>query len=338
MSAASSNQIQSAVGTEPIGLDERERSVLRTLACEVAAAATRAPGTLAELVTGAATSLPPRLRDLRGLVVEGPHRRSHWVVGGLPVDPDDLGPTPNSWRERRDGITPEECALLLVGQALGTVFAWSDQQNGAVVHDIVPSAGEENSLLSSSSTHEMSLHTEDAFFPERADFVLLLCLRNPPRAPTFIADVHDVALTEEFGRLVRSDRYFFRPDDSHSGDGPELNSNGFPVVRADVRRQEQARPLIRGIDPHLQIRFDSDYVDARDRASSDALAALNRALQQARMEIVLQPGELLIIDNNRCVHGRGGFQASLDGRDRWLKRLNISTSKREQANESNLPH
>ena len=311
-----------------VDLDNDERAVLARLARKVAAKVALAPESLALCTATAARSLAPSVIELGGHVRSRPPGCPGWLLRGLPIDESELGPTPASWSERSDDVTPEECVLLLVAHAFGNVFAWADQQGGATVHDIVPAAGEEDSLLSSSSTREMSLHTEDAFFPERADLILLLCLRNPSHAPTYISAIHNVVISEELAALARSRRYLFTPDDSHTGRDPECSSRGFPVVRGDLRRREGLSPLITGTGSDLQIRFDSDYIDTPgDETAANAVKALDRALYRARTEIVLGPGELLIIDNKRCVHGRGRFQAALDGRDRWLKRVNVSTSK-----------
>jgi alpha-ketoglutarate-dependent taurine dioxygenase len=35
---------------------------------------------------------------------------------------------------------------------------------------------------------------------------------------------------------------------------------------------------------------------------------------------VLEPGDLLVVDNHRCIHGRTPFAARHDGSDRWLQR------------------
>jgi L-asparagine oxygenase len=318
--------------TMTIVLNTQESEAILGVAREVAAAAARAPDTLAQITASAAGSLPPRLVDFARQVRRGP-RRSYWILTGLAIDERRLGPTPESWRERNETVASEEAALLLVGQTLGTVFAWADQQGGATVHDIVPSAGEEQSLLSSSSTKEMSLHTEDAFFEERGDLILLLCLRNPSQAPTHISNIRDVSLSAENAEMIRSPRYLFRPDDSHDGSGPRFDSGGFPVVQTDLLpRQTSPSVLVSGTDSEMRVRFDSDYIDAPgDTDAIDAARALDSALYRARTEIVLQPGELLIIDNNQCVHGRGGFHASLNGRDRWLKRISVSTGDRSKS-------
>jgi hypothetical protein len=55
------------------------------------------------------------------------------------------------------------------------------------------------------------------------------------------------------------------------------------------------------------------------RAQS-ALAALHRAVKTATQHVVLAAGDLLVIDNDRAVHGRTPFTPRYDGTDRWLKR------------------
>jgi len=319
------DQIKTTKGIVLIDLDERERRAILLLAREVAAAAARAPDSLACLTAGTAGSLPSKLLELAEQVTETPPACSGWVLRGLPISEQRLGPTPRAWSTCAVEPTPEDCQLLLIGHALGAVFAWEDQQGGGIVHNIVPVVGEEDSLLSSSSTTALTLHTEDAYFSERADLLLLLCLRNPSHAATYIADVRDAMLSEEHARLVRSSRYCFRPDGSHVGSGPQRPSWGFHVVQTGVAGASGPSAQIGDRDSDPWLRCDIDYVDARgDEAAIEAAHALDRALFEARSELALRSGELLIIDNKRCVHGRGGFQASLDGRDRWLKRVNVS--------------
>jgi alpha-ketoglutarate-dependent taurine dioxygenase len=40
--------------------------------------------------------------------------------------------------------------------------------------------------------------------------------------------------------------------------------------------------------------------------------------------VVLRPGEMILIDNGRAVHGRRPFKPTYSGRDRWLKRVNVA--------------
>ena len=40
-------------------------------------------------------------------------------------------------------------------------------------------------------------------------------------------------------------------------------------------------------------------------------------------EIPIKPGQIAIINNDKCVHGRVPFVANYDGTDRWMLRINI---------------
>jgi alpha-ketoglutarate-dependent taurine dioxygenase len=46
--------------------------------------------------------------------------------------------------------------------------------------------------------------------------------------------------------------------------------------------------------------------------------------------VALAPGDILILDNYRGVHGRRPFEAKYDGRDRWLKRVSVTRDLRRQ--------
>ena len=55
----------------------------------------------------------------------------------------------------------------------------------------------------------------------------------------------------------------------------------------------------------------------------EADAALDRLAEVVRMcegGVVLEAGDLLIVDNTVAVHGRSPFTPRFDGTDRWLQR------------------
>ena len=43
-------------------------------------------------------------------------------------------------------------------------------------------------------------------------------------------------------------------------------------------------------------------------------------IAEVETSVVLEPGDLLVVDNNVAVHGRSPFTARFDGTDRWLQR------------------
>jgi alpha-ketoglutarate-dependent taurine dioxygenase len=74
------------------------------------------------------------------------------------------------------------------------------------------------------------------------------------------------------------------------------------------------------------LRFDPAYSRLPDDpAFREAYRALESALADVRVDVVLSPGDVLVLDNNTVVHGRSAFAARYDGRDRWLKRVLVGT-------------
>ena len=57
-----------------------------------------------------------------------------------------------------------------------------------------------------------------------------------------------------------------------------------------------------------------------------ALSALHHAVKHTTQQVVLAAGDILVIDNHRCVHGRTPFAPRYDGTDRWLKRALVVQS------------
>jgi len=61
-----------------------------------------------------------------------------------------------------------------------------------LINDIFPVKGDEETQLASSSSGGLVWHNEDAYSDHRADWLLLMCLRNPePRVPTTFARLAD---------------------------------------------------------------------------------------------------------------------------------------------------
>jgi alpha-ketoglutarate-dependent taurine dioxygenase len=60
--------------------------------------------------------------------------------------------------------------------------------------------------------------------------------------------------------------------------------------------------------------------DSRLQAAS-ALQDMRDAVNSSTREVVLKTGDLLVINNDRTVHGRKPFKPRYDGTDRWVQRM-----------------
>lgn len=261
-----------------------------------------------EAVRIAAENLPPRLR--RFLVESRVIESEVFLVSGLPLS-SDLAPTPAGWvaAEQLGAGLAEELVLLLCGSLVGDPFSWSTQQKGRLVHDVCPSPNAERSLTSASSRAALSLHTEDVHHPCRADYVSLMCLRNPDATATSVVGIDAVTLPPRIRRILREDRFEFHPDHSHAGD---------ELVRSE------SGPVLFGPSERPYLRFDADFVSGNDKDAADAVRQTAECLDATVEQVVLQPGDMVFLDNYRVVHGRHSFVPRYDGTDRWLKRINLA--------------
>ncbi|MEA2183788.1 MAG: L-asparagine oxygenase, partial [Solirubrobacteraceae bacterium] len=213
----------------------------------------------------------------------------------------------------RDATPHWDATLLLVASVLGCPFGWEGQQDGRLVHDIVPAKGHEHEQTGASSSVVLSAHTEDAFHPGRANVLLLACLRNHDDVPTSLASVRHARLSAVERALLERPTLPILPDDSYDEtDGPAAAS------------PPEVATLWDG-DGGLRIRYDPAYTPLQ-QADDDYRAAydwLSEELERVAVDVPLGPGEILVVDNDVAVHGRRPFQARYDGTDRWLKRVSV---------------
>src|SRR6185436_2999157 len=202
-------------------------------------------------------------------------------------------------------------------------------EGAAVVHDIVPIKEHESEQLGSGSKEELTWHTEDAFHPFRGDYLGMMCLRNTDQVPTTFATIDTSELDARTLGLLFEPHYTIRPDNSHlSKHRMSPADNGLTAAheRIDemVARPEKI-PLFYGSPEAPYFRLDPYFMDPpEDPAAREALEKVIRLVDSRLENLLLEPGEVCFIDNFRAVHGRRPFKPRYDGKDRWLKRINIT--------------
>jgi Fe(II)/alpha-ketoglutarate-dependent arginine beta-hydroxylase len=240
------------------------------------------------------------------------------IVGGLPIVDEDLGTSPpmTDVAPRGNELARSDAMLLLVASFLGYPVSQAGVDDGQLVRDVSPLPGDETTQLGSSSSGELMWHNEDAYHPLRPDWICLLCLRNPDRTATSFARIADVPLDERTRSLLFRPVFHIEPDSSNlasaaTGDAP-------PVA---VLTGDENRPFVR-LDPAFMTRIPADA------ESGEALEKVIKAVDEGLQNVSLAPGEIMIIDNLRSVHGRRPFTARYNGQDRWLRVVHASADLR----------
>ncbi|WUH95241.1 TauD/TfdA family dioxygenase [Streptomyces sp. NBC_00433] len=269
---------------------------------------------LAEAVHAAAmvaAELPGPLLERLDALSAGRDGRGYLHLTDLPFTPGLLPGTPRSTPAPADRpLLAMEGWLLAICARMGLPTAYSELYSGSLLQDICPSPGA-RPLSSQSSTTPLTVHTEMAYHRWRPDFLLLACSRadHDGAAGTTVAAANAAlplveAAAQEFLRENRlacgTDLAFRHPD----GSGP------------------QARVLVVDgppADPRLA--YDRDLLEPDGPSALRALRALSGALDEVTETVRLRPGDLLVLDNARVVHGRTAFAPRWDGHDRWLHRM-----------------
>ncbi len=267
-----------------------------------------------ELVHAAAVgtrSLPADVDDALLRFTVSPPRAGALLLRNAPIG--ELPPTPPSPEAPVAKDLTSELALLTAARRLGQPVGYVPEHGGRIVQNIVPTQRDADLQTSTSSRSNLMFHTETAFHPHRPRYLLLLCLRGDPSAHTTLASVHDI-MDHQSDDMVD---VMFEPRFRTAVDASFLagRANDFGP----------ARPLVTGTRDEPTFIFDADLTVGIDAAAEEVVVAVRSAIADVETSVVLEPGDLLVVDNNVAVHGRSPFSARFDGTDRWLQRAFVVT-------------
>src|SRR5262249_50183898 len=146
---------------------------------------------------------------------------------------------------------------------VGDPFALSSAQAGHLVNHIVPTAGTEAYVSATSSTTELTWHTEEAGFRFRPDHLAFVCLCNPQQVPTTVGLAGDLVLDPGVEGILRRPLF------------------GMPQVGGDGR--VEYAPVLYGSVERRYLSADSVYMTPAPGygAAKQALAALGAAVDAA---------------------------------------------------------
>ncbi|MEU9117757.1 guanitoxin biosynthesis L-enduracididine beta-hydroxylase GntD [Streptomyces sp. NPDC048483] len=258
-------------------------------------------------------------------------------IRGLPVDDAALGPTPAHWRAAAASPAGrrEEAYLALVGLAMGEPFTWSTLQQGRMIQNVLPIAGEEAEQNGHGQV-QLEWHTEDGFHPYRCDHLLLMGMRNNDAIGTTLASIRDVRLSAEYRAILAGERFHILPDDEHLRQPAALDPH-HPGLARMRRMRDEPEPVavLFGAQDSPYLRIDPCYMRCLpgDADAELALKYLIGELDRVQQTVAVDPGEILLVDNYRAVHGRQSFRARFDGTDRWLKKITVTADLRRSRDQ-----
>jgi L-asparagine oxygenase len=253
-----------------------------------------------------ARSLPAAVHDALVDFADSPDPSGALLLRGLLVG--DLPPTPDDPTAPTGKPLVSELMLLTAARRLGQPVGYEPEHGGEIVQNIVPTRAAAERQVSTSSKVELAFHTEAAFHPHRPRYLLLLCLRGDPAAATTLASVNEVLphLPDEVRAALFEPRFRTAVDESYLHGRSNVLGDAMAVLTGDPARPSMV--------------FDADLMVGTDTDADRALQVLAEAVAEFRTAVVLDAGDLLVVDNTIAVHGRSPFTPRFDGTDRWLQR------------------
>ncbi|MEV6012018.1 TauD/TfdA family dioxygenase [Streptomyces sp. NPDC051976] len=292
-------------------LDAGETAALVEAARALTADPATEPERFCRQARHAAFAVPTRVRDRLASFSWGEVTDGHLLIGGLPL-PGHLPATPQDNRGCVAGTTTTGRAQALLNECVGHSLAYEAEGYGRIFQDMVPSRALATSQTSQSSAAELELHTEQAFSPLRPDWISLACIRGAPDALTYLLPARTLcaALGPDERAALREEKWTTTVDESFLTGGHALALGG----------RRGPMPILHGSSDDPFVVFDHDLM----RGTTPAAEALRRRIQEIyhcrRLGLALRPGQMLLVDNHRAVHGRSVFAARFDGTDRFVSR------------------
>ncbi len=227
-----------------------------------------------------------------------------FLIENLLLD-QHLGPTGNLDLKM---TSYSEIILIAIANLIGYPYGYFSQRKGLVIQNLFPKIKDQNKQLGTGRVY-LDWHTEDAFHNLRCNHILLLCLRGTPEAYTLISKIDFYKLKPQTIEQLLMPNFIISSDEAHGV-------------------QKEVKVSILEFKKTLTLRYDPLYTTKfLTKKAETAFKELKLLIHESAIKIALKPGDLLIIDNDKAVHGRSLFPAKFDGHDRWLQRIVTLRSK-----------
>ena len=243
---------------------------------------------------------------------------------------DRLPDTPEVWYpvpESPSTITAAMSMILLASLAGMEAVSYGAENDGSLFVNLVALPGQ--GVLQERSRTPMRGHTDAASFPFRGtldtdderiapspDIVFLAAMRNPNAVATTVRAIDEVLdqLSSHQIDLLKGPHWVLNAQKSFQRG--TLQALGY-------EHQADGVPILLETSEGLWVRYshrESTVADQDDRPARDTKDAFEAACANTGVEIALAPGDVLLVNNRKALHGRSPVGAETGGQSRWLVR------------------
>lgn len=264
------------------------------------------------------------LGPARRVVLSSPyfHMKQAFAPSDLPNTPQSFVPVPFA----AGCIAGQAAALAVHGFLRNETVSYGSENGGALFVNLVAFPGE--GKLADKSKDKMRGHTDAVSFPFNGDFdadnpriapspdlVTLVGLRNPNSVPTtvmMLRDVLELLAPSDIAELQKN---------QYSIEAQTTFILGMKEILGEVHTVID-EPVLKVTSNGLLVRYSHRAVSPTDPggAAEAASNALEAACSTVATYVVVDAGDLLVVSNRLCLHGRGVVGEGVGGDSRWLLR------------------
>jgi L-asparagine oxygenase len=259
-----------------------------------------------------AKCLPSRIiRKLKHFARYG-SETGFFLIKNIPIRESSLQNTPPGNNCKIGEQTAMARIQSIIMHVFSEIIAYEAECYGRIFQDVVPTQSMAMNQTSLGSNTELEIHTEQAFSKLRPDIISLACLRGDKNALTHILPVKRIIsnITTEELEMLRKPLW-------NTGIDLSFKLNGHDFIEGNIRGPMS---IINGEDEDPLLIFDQDLMKGTTVESEQMIQKVVDIYYKQRLSHNLKPGEIILIDNLRAVHGRSPFFPKFDGYDRFLIR------------------
>lgn len=237
------------------------------------------------------------------------------IMKNLPIE-KDIPQTPINNTFHIGETTMLARIQTIINEYIGEMVSYEAEGGGLLFQDMVPNKKLSNTQTSLGSRVELELHTEQAFSELRPDYLCLACLRGNNGAKTYYLDIKNITqrMSIEELNMLKNKLWNIGVDLSFTMNG----CNG--EIRGPLS-------ILNSKNGHLELVFDQDLIIGLTDEANKLTQKIIDIYYEDREHVILQSGDILIINNHRSVHGRSSFTPNYDGYDRFIIRSFIMSNK-----------
>ncbi|WP_444633502.1 hypothetical protein [Cupriavidus oxalaticus] len=291
---------------------------------------------LVERVEHELTRADVELTTARQEVLSAPyvHLTGVFQPVGLPDTPEWFIPVPDA-----TGTISGRAAALAVHGFLGMeTVSYGSENDGELFVNLAAIAGE--GKFARKSKGGLRGHTDAVSFPFNGEFdasnpriapspdlVTLVGLRNPNSVPTtamVLADVLAKLSPQDIEELKKG---------QYSIGSQATFIEGMRDILGDVHTAVD-EPVLKDAVPNTIVRYSHSSVIPTDPGGAAQTASENfeAACNEVAVTVAIEPGDVLLVSNRLCLHGRGVVGDDVAGESRWLLRTYaLDTSNLEES-------